>query len=115
MTPGYFGDAGGPIIGAGRANIQSACTAAMSQSAVTDRSPVEVSVSRLSDRLAQLDNELGMLIARLGPVSRSEKSSGETSPREEGECPLSDVLNGSVDRIEFLIARISGARARLCI
>lgn len=129
--PGYFGDAGGPVPGfsaqiggQAAAQVQSSSidrqAAAMAKEkfqSASDRPPAEASISRLFERLAQLQAEADMLTDRLQPVLRSEGPTGKAigEDRLSGDCQLLEVLEQAIDRVEITTYRLGNARNRLCI
>lgn len=89
---------------------------AVGQMPQRDQPPVEISAQRLFERLGQLQVETEMLTERLAPVSRPELTGeGKATGRGPTECQLVEMLDQAAERVEHVMARLSNARARLCI
>lgn len=89
---------------------------AIGQMPQRDKSPVEVSMSSLFERIGRLQAEVDQLIDRLAPVSFMESTgSNACSDGTKSACPMVGMLDQASERIEFTMTRIADARARLCI
>jgi hypothetical protein len=88
-----------------------------SPDAVKARPPIEQSLERLHACISEVTGRAELLIDGLKPVMRAAPTTGGVGngPRETGDCLVSDVINGAVDRLDSLLNQIESARDRLCI
>lgn len=117
MNAGYFGDAGGPMIGqAGAQGSNSHLDKQLAAMAGDSRPPIARTLAHLIDQVNRLEASSTSFIDRLGPISRP-TSTGESmaSKRPEPQCMVDDELLTLVMRIDSVIERIEVARGRLCI
>jgi hypothetical protein len=90
--------------------------ASMNTTAVSEAAPLERALNHLSNKLTDLQEEIGALIGDIRPVTRQEdaKAAGDmpSSPREMGS-EVTNYINDLADRVYYQSLLINEVRQRV--
>jgi len=122
MQPGYFGDAGGPMLGQAAINQQNTAIlgTALQQASVPakESSPVERELQLLEQNVKRLCGEIDDLTRQLAPVVVPQLDGKNAAQGEQtgiATSPLHRAIHASNVQLTKLAAQVAQLRASLSI